>query len=365
MNSYKGMTYTIRKDGRLMKKKQFKGQFYYLYSDNEKDLYNQYVDLNYKLNNNKFIQKSDTLFKDYAKEWFELNMSSREIATQQSVKNRIKHINEYIGYMKLSEIKPNHIQKIVTEMEKQGLKDVTNRTLMDCKRIFENAVNNDYIEKNPAKSITKIKYTKGERKPLTLEEDEKVLSFAPTHKYGLFILVSRYCGLRPEETVALTTNDVNLTKKQITINKAVSLVKNQPVLKATKTLKNRVVPIPDLIFNPLKERLAYCNENSLQYIFTKEKDNSSMLTKSALKRHLSSFLKDLNKNSDKEIKFNYYQLRHSYCTMLYYANIGIKEAQRLMGHSSAKMVYDIYTHLDSERENSISSINNYLKSVVK
>ena len=365
MQKYKGMTYTIRKDGRLMKKKQFNGKTYYLYSDTEKDLYNQYVELSYKLNNNTYIQKSDTLFKDYAEEWFELNMSSREVATQQSVKNRIKHINEYIGYMKLSEIKPNHIQRIVTEMEKQGLKDVTNRTLMDCKRILENAVNNDIIEKNPARGINKIKYTKGERKTLSLEEDEKVLSFAPSHKYGLFILVSRYCGLRPEETVALTTKDINLSKKQISINKAVSLANNQPVLKPTKTLKNRIVPIPDLIINPLKERLAYCNENGLQYVFTKEKDNSSMLTKTALKRHLSTFLKDLNKNTDKEIKFNYYQLRHSYCTMLYYADIGIKEAQRLMGHSSAKMVYDVYTHLDSERENSINSINDYLKSVVK
>ena len=365
MNKYKGMTYTIRKDGRLMKKKQFNGKIYYLYSDTEKDLYNQYVDLNYKLANNKFIQKSDTLFKDYAEEWFELNMSSREIATQQSVKNRIRHINEYIGYMKLSEIKPNNIQKMVTEMQKQGLKDITNRSLMDCKRILENAVNNDIIEKNPARGINKIKYVKEERRPLTIEEDEKVLAFAPTHKYGLFILVSRYCGLRPEETVALTPKDVKLSTKQLIINKAVSLVKNQPVLKGTKTLKNRIVPIPDLIFDLLKERVKYCNENGLQYIFTKETNNLSMLTKTALKRHLNSFLKDLNKNQEKEIKFNYYQLRHSYCTMLYYANIGIKEAQRLMGHSSAKMVYDIYTHLDSERENSINSINDYLKSVVK
>ena len=361
MNKYKGMTYTVRQDGRLMKKKQINGKPYYLYSDNEKDLYNQYIDLNYKLNNNKFIQKSDTLFKDYAQEWFELNMSSREIATQKTVKNRVNHINEYIGYMKLSEIKPNHIQKIVTEMEKQGLKDVTNRTLMDCKRILENAVDNDLIERNPARSIKKIKYVKGERIPLSIEEDTEVLELALKHKYGLFILISRYCGLRPEETVALTPSDVNLTKKTLTINKAVSLVQNQPKLKATKNLKNRIVPIPDLILDKLKERVIFCNENGIKYIFTKEMDNSSMLTKTALKRHLSSFLKDLNQNTDKEIKFNYYQLRHSYCTMLYYANIGIKEAQRLMGHSSAKMVYDIYTHLDSERENSANIINDFLK----
>ena len=38
MNKYKGMTYTVRKDGRFMKKKQFNGKTYYLYSDNEQDL---------------------------------------------------------------------------------------------------------------------------------------------------------------------------------------------------------------------------------------------------------------------------------------------------------------------------------------
>lgn len=365
MAKYRDMTYTIRKDGRLMKKKEYKGQTYYLYSENEKDLYNQYLELNYKLNNNKFIKKSDIIFKDYAKEWFELNISNKELATQSSVQNRINHLNKYIGYMKLSDIKPNNIQKIVIELEKQGFTELTNRALMDCKRILESAVNNEYIEKNPAKTIKKIKYVKNERQPLSMQEDKKVLQLALNHKYGLFILISRYCGLRPEETIALTTKDVDLKEKQITINKAVSLVKNQPVLKATKNLKNRKVPIPNLIFDSLKQRVVFCNENSIKYIFTKDTDKHSMLTKRALKTHLDSFLNTLNKGQDVIIDFNYYQLRHSYCTMLYYANIGIKEAQRLMGHSSAKMVYDIYTHLDEEREDSINSINNYLENVVK
>ena len=85
-----------------------------------------------------------------------------------------------------------------------------------------------------------------------------------------------------------------------------------------------------------------------------------MWSKQALKTHLKTFLNDLNKNSDNKIHFTYYVLRHSYCTMLYYAGIKVKSAQLLMGHSSAKMVYDIYTHLDEQRENSSNSINNYI-----
>ena len=88
-----------------------------------------------------------------------------------------------------------------------------------------------------------------------------------------------------------------------------------------------------------------------------------MLTKQALKTHLNAFLNTLNKDikEDKnKIHFTYYNLRHSYGTMLYYSGIGLKKAQELMGHSSAKMLYEIYAHLDEERENAKSSIDNYI-----
>ena len=394
MEKYRNMTYTIRKDGRLMKKLSNNGKSEFIYARTPQELYSQYIEMNYKINANKFISKSDIKFNKYAEEWFEINISNKEIATQNSVKNRIKHINEYIGHIKLSDIKPNDIQKMVTGLQSRGFTDLTNRTLMECKRILENAVVNDYIEKNPANGISKIRYVKNERIPLTIEEDKKVLDLAFKHKYGLFILVLRYCGLRPEEAVALETVDVDLKNKRIFINKAVSLAQNQPILKATKTLKNRTVPIPDLIFEPLKERVMFCTDNQIKYIFTKESDNYSMWTKQALKTHLGTFLNALNKEAKEKIKsltkeleknpnnkrkiqkeieiennkimsFTYYQLRHSYCTMLYYANLGVKEAQKLMGHSSAKMVYDIYTHLDSEKDNSTNSINTYLNKVVK
>lgn len=46
--------------------------------------------------------------------------------------------------------------------------------------------------------------------------------------------------------------------------------------------------------------------------------------------------------------------------MMYYVGINIKETQRVMGYSSAKMVYNIYAHLNTERENTEEKINNYI-----
>ena len=71
--------------------------------------------------------------------------------------------------------------------------------------------------------------------------------------------------------------------------------------------------------------------------------------------------RDFKLTDDNKIYFTNHQLRHSYCTMLYYAGIKIKKAQELMGHSSADMVYNIYTHLDNERENTAETINDYIK----
>lgn len=413
--------YTTRADGRLMKRVSINGKMQCIYSTDPKDLERQYIDLKYKSNNNLATDTTNITFEQYAEKWFKLNISNKEEATQKTVRNRLNHIYKFIGKIKLVNLKPFHIQEIVTTMHQEGLKDITNRTLGDCKRILEDAVINDVISKNVAKGIKKIKYAKDERIPLSIDEDKRVYQCALNHKYGSFILLLRYCGLRPEEAVALTINDIDFKNKLLIVNKAVSLSNNQPSVKATKNLKNRKIPIPDFLLDILKNNVSDCNEIGSKYIFSKEKDKTSMLTKQALRCHLQTFLNDLNKDNKnfnylkkdlrklkrenktdieiytkrikalspsfktnqkiklnidylqelitdyeekKLIKFTYYQLRHSYCTMLYYSGIKIKKAQELMGHSSAKMVYDIYAHLDEERENASECINNYINNTI-
>jgi integrase len=53
--------------------------------------------------------------------------------------------------------------------------------------------------------------------------------------------------------------------------------------------------------------------------------------------------------------------RHNFATVLYYAGVDIKEAQRLCGHSNVQLTLDIYTHLDQKKSASAAKINKYLK----
>lgn len=348
-------TYTTRKDGRLMKKVIVNGKPKYLYSNNSKDLEKQYIELKH-LSYSGFALSSDAIrFKDFALKWKEINSSGKENGT----------INEYnfllnsyliptLGNMKIKDIKIYNVKQMLNDME--NIPATAKKALQLLKRILNDAVDNDIVIKNVAQNIKAPKIIRKEKFPLTIMEDKLLVQ--SNSKYAPFFILMRYTGMRKEEIVPLTTNDIDLKNKTITINKAVTFIHNQPVLKNTKNNKTRIVPILDIIYDLVKHLVENCN-NKDKLIFVKESDKK-MLTDSAIKRHLESFLYTSNKDTQNKIRFTCHQLRHSYCTMLYYADVKIKKAQELMGHQSADMVYNIYTHLDEQRENADELLNKYI-----
>ncbi|MEE0875337.1 MAG: tyrosine-type recombinase/integrase [Ruminococcus sp.] len=60
-------------------------------------------------------------------------------------------------------------------------------------------------------------------------------------------------------------------------------------------------------------------------------------------------------------KFTAHQLRHTYCTMLYFAGVDILTASKLMGHSNVRITLEIYTHLDERyKQLNIDKYNQYI-----
>lgn len=366
--------YTTRKDGRLMKKVTVNGKPKYLYSDNPKDLEKQYIELKHLSYSGINIDNDKITLKQWAERWYDVNISQKEYNTKRNIRVLLdNHIYPNLGNIKLKNLKVINIKELQKDMISNGLTSSCNRTITTIKRILNDAIENDIIQKNVAFNIKSIKYTKNEKKPLSIYEDNLLLTTASKHKYGLFFLILRYTGLRTEEIIPLTIDDVDLKNKRLIINKATYFEKNQPKIKTTKNKKSRKVPILDIIYKDIQDHVEDCKSRNQTLLFVKQSDGK-MLTKIAVRWMLNSFLISINKQYEKEQKqknsdfklteenkiyFSNHQLRHSYCTMLYYAGIKIKKAQELMGHSSADMVYNIYTHLDEERENVDEILNNY------
>ena len=52
--------------------------------------------------------------------------------------------------------------------------------------------------------------------------------------------------------------------------------------------------------------------------------------------------------------------RHNFATMLYYAGVDVKEAQRILGHSDSRTTIEIYTHLDQEQSKSKNKMEAFI-----
>lgn len=148
----------------------------------------------------------------------------------------------------------------------------------------------------------------------------------------------------------MTWDNIDFDKNLITVKNSASFITNQGTIKSTKNGDVRIIPMLDKT-----RKILECRKNIREsnYIFYKQDCN--MLSDISIKRMLESFKKDTGLN------FTLHQLRHTFCTMLYYSGISSKKAQQIMGHRSLSVTMEIYTHLDDEQENnSAELLNKYL-----
>ena len=112
----------------------------------------------------------------------------------------------------------------------------------------------------------------------------------------------------------------------------------------------RVVPILD----PLAPKLLAAKADSI-YIFSE--DNGKMhLTEMQYQRLWNEYAEQTG------ISTTAHQLRYSSATMLFECDMDVKDAQDLLGHSTAAMTQDIYTHVrDTHRKKTAQLINEKLR----
>lgn len=322
------------------------------------------------------IKSSDMTLYDYSVSWFKTYKAMKSINTRAMYDNIIeKHIKDSIGYIPIGAVTKSDIQNIITE--RSDKRETCNKILLTLRQIFNSAIDDDLIFKNPAKNIELPPVVKSAKRTLTTQEKKAIVNadFTPMQKAFIFILF--YCGLRREEALALTPSDFDFKNQTVTINKAIVFDKNTPVLSAPKNISsNRTVPLPSEAIPVLKDYISHCKTIQL---FTMK--NGSVMSLSSYVRFWDSIVLALNfalftdkqietyKTLPKQLKKEFCPIkgltahifRHNYATMLYYSGISIKKAAALMGHTDTKMIMQVYAHLDDEKERAAEKINECIK----
>ena len=195
------------------------------------------------LENDNPINKSFILIAD---EYFEYMYKIRKESTVYCYKSVYDlHIYPFFKSSYINNINIQDIRNWAEMIEKKGFSiKYLNKAFDILKSIFDFGMKNYGLNENPARTFGRFqtkqdKVIKDEEKIryITLEEFNKFISVIDDPLCNTFFYTLYYTGMRKSEIQALTWNDINFNKNEITINKIIS-VKTTEKYKITSTKNN-------------------------------------------------------------------------------------------------------------------------------
>lgn len=299
----------------------------------------------------KNLLTEDVRFGAYARMWFETYKANRGINTRAMYSHLISCQFTKLSDLKVREIRASHLQALINEYSDQPR--TCEQIRLTLRQIFKQAIADDLVQKNPAASLELPRHIKNEKRALTPEEKAALKTADLNERERAFIMIALGCGLRPGEIYALTWQDIDLKKSLINVNKSIVFENNRPVVSVPKTNKSiRSVEVPAAVMQALK---TYRSTSIAPKLFAgKDGDYKG---KTGYICEWERIKKKMEAVLGHETDLTLYCFRHNYITALYYSNVSLKEAQRLVGHSSYKMIMDVYAHLDAQKEDTMAKLN--------
>ena len=319
-----------------------------------KDLEDKVNQYKLKIQQGEFVRNTNVTFHQYAKEWLLVYKGDKSLNTNKMYENIInKHLVKICCNIK--ELNRAHYIVLINDTEGKRTRQQISMTM---KQIVKSAIKDKLLPAGIYDDIfddtIKIKYKAKDKRPLTEYEKAAIQKADFTPKERAFVYILYGCGLRRGEAIALTRFDISLERKELTVNKAIAFDVNTPVLKDTKNLKHRTVPIPDATFPIIQ---AYIKSIDGTNLFSMK--DGSYITKSSLDKMWKSIIKKMQAVSkEKIVGLTPHIFRHNYCSSLCYQipEISIEKIAALLG-DSPKMVIEVYNHEITSKEKPVETIS--------
>ena len=347
-----------RADGRWVKVKKINGKSVSFYStaDTErkalKDIESQMVA--YSLKQYEDIHN----FKILAKKMLEFQSQSIGYKSIECYKTALNHLSVFDDYA-IEEITPAMVQNLIDDMAK--LKGYSFSSVSKVKVTFGLIIDYAIVHENlPISNFTRsIKIPKGTRKGKVSAPPDFVTSIiienADKTEFGMWAMIFLCTGLRRGEQAALQRKDIDFDKNEISVEKAVEFISNQPHVKSTPKTEASINTVP--IIQILRPHLVRLCENLKpdDFLFGATKP----LTETQIKKRWGKYCKNIG------CSFNGHQLRHAYAKLLYKAGIDPKTMQRLLRHADFSTTMNIYTDFSNDvTEKSVDMLNAFANSLV-
>ena len=281
----------------------------------------------------------------------------------------VKRIRNQFGAEYANTVTPVHVQAFINELAARGYKRTTVQRPLDILRMlydFLITTEGSGVKENPTHGVRMPKGLRQENRDLAPREAIETIKANVSHPFGLYPFFQMYSGLRDQELLALTDQDIDRENNTITVNKALSWQSNKPVIKDTKT-ENGVRTV--VLLSTLAAEIPKFNG----YLFSSD-GGKTPLTNTEFRNRWNGYCKDVglataevqehkskgknNRTYKRTVWHNTivpYQLRHEFATLCFDAGIDPKDAADMMGHSSEELTRKWYTHIKEQRRKQTGS----------
>lgn len=343
----------------------YDGKRYYAYGKSQKEADRKAIEKQTLLEHKVKKYESNVTVSEWANEWLK-NYKKGTVSQgwYNQMKSFIDHqIEDSIGDLRLTDVKPMHIQKLMNEYTDKS-DSYQKKLLLTLRQIFATAEENDLIDKLPTRRI-KVAQRRSRCRTRVLTDEERSLTLKVADENladGIFFLIMLYCGCRPQEVSRLKMSDYDAENKILHIRRARKKDGTTGVTKSASGIRD--VPVPDY----LADRLAMLDKGEDEYIVTAL--NGSPLTETSQYNLWGRFKREMDIANGAVVFRNAivkstiaddlhpYCYRHTYCTDLQDAGVPITVAKVFMGHSDIQMTANIYTHkTDLSLEDARQKIN--------
>lgn len=251
------------------------------------------------------------------------------------------------GSIGLSDIRPSHIEAWVKAMQDDGLQPTTIRTrFANVRNVIRAAVRDRFMPRDVTTGIKLPRPRKASAAmaiPTAIEVGAAIRATDDIEPWcAAFIAVCAFAGLRRGEASALKVSDVDFMRKEIRVLRQVQWTDDGEMeIRGPKYGSERTVYAPDQLVKIISEhvRLHRPGDDPDRWLFPGAR-NEQLPAHAATVGRWWRMVRDAV-----GIEHRLHDLRHFYASGLIAAGCDVVTVQRALGHSSASVTLDTYSHL--------------------
>jgi integrase len=269
-----------------------------------------------------------------------------------------QHIIPAVGALQLASLRPDHVQKLINQLSKNGLAPRSVRNVRAVlRRALNQAIRWRYITYNAAALVDMPRIEPFKVQPLTREEARQLLAALKGHRLETLYLMALLLGLREGELLALLISNLDLEAGCVSVEATLQWQEGKLVRTSTKTRASiRKLPLPPSLIPLLKAHIERQQARFPQntYLFA-----STVGTPINCYNLLKQFNGLLRKAGLRKLRFH--DLRHSCATFLIARGEHPRTVMDILGHSQISTTMNTYGHiLDETRTEAIAGLDGFL-----